>query len=56
MEQCKPIGVFFKEPFIKSKQKNLEVADTGSKGFPSSNQFTLDQSLATSNKWKTDID
>ena len=55
-ERCKPIGVFFKEPVIKSKQENLEVVDTGSKGFPSSNQFTLDQSLATSNKWKTDID
>ena len=51
----KPISIFFKEPVIKSKQDNPEVVDTGSKGTSSSNQLTLDQSLATSNKWKVEI-
>ena len=53
-ELCKPISIFFKEPVIKSKQENLEVLDTRVKG-TSSNQLTLDQSLATSNKRKAEI-
>ena len=54
-ERCKPISIFFKEPVIKSKQENLEVVNTGSKSTSYSNQLTPDQSLATSNKWKTEI-
>ena len=54
-EGRKPTSTFFKEPVIKSKQENSEVVDTGSKGTSSSNQLTLDQPLATSNKWKVGI-
>ena len=51
-EWCKTSSLFFKETVIKSKQENLEIVDTGSKGTSSSNQLTLNQSLATSNKLK----
>ena len=51
-EWCKTSSIFFKETVIKSKQENLEIVDTGSKGTSSSNQLTLDQSLATSNTLK----
>ena len=51
-ERCKTSSIFFKETVIKSKQENLEIVDTGGKGTSSSNQLTLDQSLATSNTLK----
>ena len=57
-ERCKLISTFFKEPVIKSKQENLEVVDTRSKGTSTSStssSLTFDQSLAISNKWKAEI-
>ena len=54
-EQCKPISTFFIEAVIKSKQQNLKVVDTGSKG-TSLYQLTLDQSLGISDKWKLRLD
>ena len=51
-ERCKRSSIFFKETVIKSKQENHEIVDAGSKGTSSSNQLTLNQSLATSNKLK----
>ena len=55
-ERCKPVSIFFKKPDIKVNIENSDIVKASSSKVDTfSNQLTLDQSLATSNKWKDEI-